>query len=320
MNSAALQETSIIRMNRANEIETAMFQEPVSLKTSVGTLIPRYTLDDQSRKKEAPVVFYSDGAIRSLPLEDRTPIETNAGVIPAELITFYPSGELKRLFPLNGKITGYWTETDEYKLAEPFSIDTEAGKIKAKPIYLEFYESGELSAICFWPQERLEIQSPIGKVKIKTGISFYEDGSIKGFEPSGTLLVPSPIGPVQVSNPEAEGMDTSEFSLQFDREGNVCKLSTVKSQFEVQPETMSAAMQNLFESQVFKPRVIRSYCSDSMNSVLPLTLEFTEEDIVFSLGYKALMSVPAATRFIVSEFKLPEKTAFTSCSGSCSSC
>ena len=40
----------------------------------------------------------------------------------AEQVSFYESGALKRIFPLNGTLSGYWTQEDEAKLATPLTL------------------------------------------------------------------------------------------------------------------------------------------------------------------------------------------------------
>jgi len=52
------------------------------------------------------VHFYDNGALRHLPLETPTEVLTPAGPMLAELVTFHKSGEVSRVFPLNGKLSG----------------------------------------------------------------------------------------------------------------------------------------------------------------------------------------------------------------------
>lgn len=99
-----------ISRNRHGNIDTVNVGEKIILETSVGNLVPRYTLDEQSRKKESPVRFYKTGQLKSVPLEEPTDIATPVGMIQAELVTFYKSGALWRIFPLDGRISGYWTQ------------------------------------------------------------------------------------------------------------------------------------------------------------------------------------------------------------------
>ena len=91
---------------------------PAVLATAAGDLVPQHTIDDARRMHRPPVVFHPNGHVRSLPLERRTPVATPLGTLPAELVTFHDNGALARVFPLNGKLSGYWTEADEAGLAD----------------------------------------------------------------------------------------------------------------------------------------------------------------------------------------------------------
>ena len=91
-------------------------------------LIPQYTIN--YRKRNSPsCYFYPDGNLQKLALEDQTEITTPIGILPAELITFYRSGNIKRIFPLNGKLSAYWDEADEYNLADKITLNLIIGKI-----------------------------------------------------------------------------------------------------------------------------------------------------------------------------------------------
>ena len=46
----------------------------------------------------------------------------------AELVTFHADGSLRRVFPLNGKLSGYWTEADEGALAKAMELSTPLGE------------------------------------------------------------------------------------------------------------------------------------------------------------------------------------------------
>ena len=72
-------------------------------------------------------------------LDQKIPIWTTVGLIPAEKIIFYPGDKIKRIFPLNGKLSGYWTEENEYGLTEKLDITSNRVKISAKFINLSFY-------------------------------------------------------------------------------------------------------------------------------------------------------------------------------------
>ena len=71
-------DSHLISRNKNGNIDTVLVGKKVILETSIGNLIPRYTLDgDAGRKKEAPVKFYKTGELKSLPLEKFSEIPTS---------------------------------------------------------------------------------------------------------------------------------------------------------------------------------------------------------------------------------------------------
>jgi hypothetical protein len=66
-------------------------------------LIPFYGEDSLRRKYKASVTFYGNRALKAVSLDAQQEVLTPIGEMPAELVTFYDTGELKRVFPLDGK-------------------------------------------------------------------------------------------------------------------------------------------------------------------------------------------------------------------------
>lgn len=288
----------VVFRNRDGSLDTVMVGEKVLLNSMVGKLVPRYTIDEQSRKKEAPVKFYKSGQLKSLPLEDATEIDTSIGKINAELLTFYPGGALKRLFPLNGKITGYWTEENEYELAEFIEIPTSVGNLTVKPIYLQFFESGELESIGFWPRERVNIKIAQGEIGIRKGISFYRSGALKGFEPAEEIQLQTGIGAIKVYDPDPNGLFAENNAVRFYENGKIQSVSTASNQVSVKtPEG---------EEYTFTPDTVVSYCDDSAFFISPMRILFKEDSIGFMNGQAPGMELPLSSRFEVCEFT-PQK-------------
>ena len=86
------------------------------LKTKLGELIPQFENKEERRKITGTLEFYENGDLKAISLDDKISIWTTVGLIPAEKIIFYPGDKIKRIFPLNGKLSGYWTEENEYGL------------------------------------------------------------------------------------------------------------------------------------------------------------------------------------------------------------
>lgn len=286
-------EKHLVSWNENGTIDTVMAQEKVILETSVGDLVPRYNLDEQNRKKRSPVKFYKSGELKSLPLEDPTIITTSLGDIKCELVTFYRSGSVWRVFPLDGKITGFWTEENEYKLAEPLEIPTSQGTIAVKPIYLQFYETGELESILFWSKEQVDIVSPVGNVPIRKGICFYKSGKIKGFEPAKEISIETPLGKLNAFDPDPNGMQAEKHSLTFYEDGSMQNVMTPSSQIKVIQDG---------KDTIFSPTVVHSYCNEGAFFISPLRISFTEDTVTFSNDGKPAVTVARSSQFTTSAF------------------
>lgn len=291
-------DSHFIAWNKNGNIDTVLAGEKVILETSVGNLVPRYTLDEDGRKKEAPVRFYKTGELRSLPLEDQTAIQTSAGVIKAELLTFYKSGALCRVFPLNGQISGFWTEENEFALAEAVDIPTSAGTITVKPIYFQFYETGEPESILFWPGEQVKINTSLGEVLIHKGICFHKNGNIKGFEPVKEISVESPIGTLKVFDRDPNGIHAESHSVNFREDGSVESVTTSSNKI--------TAIENGVESKSFSPKIITSYCNEKAFLLSPLKVIFEKDSLTFINTDAPPCSLPGSLQYKVEDY-IPDK-------------
>ena len=288
----------IISRDPNGNIDTVMACEKIALETSAGILVPRYSLDEQSRRKEAPIKFYKSGELKSVPLQEAVEIESPAGPVKAELVTFYKSGAIRRLFPLDGKISGYWTEENEYKLAEVIDIPTPMGTISVKPIYIQFYESGELESVAFWPRERTIINSPAGRTKIRKGISFYQNGGVKSFEPAREFRAQSPIGVLTVYDPDPNGLNAESGAIAFYENGEIQSLVTSSSQVSIKKDGRLL--------KTFSPVIITSYCDESSFFVSPLKIIFEEDCLIFVSNRDSDNRFPKSLQYVISDYK-PEK-------------
>ena len=153
------------------------------IKTLVGDLVPFYEISDGRQKNRPSVEYFKGGALYSIYLQEQTKVQTPLGKVPAELITFYESGSIKRIFPLYGQLSGFWTEDQEYELATDIEFILQGEKVSVKPMCIHFYESGKVASITIWPKERLTIKTLYGDITTDLGVEFYESGEIKSVEP-----------------------------------------------------------------------------------------------------------------------------------------
>jgi hypothetical protein len=287
-------DSHLLSRNKNGNIDTVLVGEKIILETSVGNMVPRYTQDDKGRKKEAPLKFYKTGELKSMPLEDPTEIPTSVGIIKSELLIFYKDGALWRTFPLNGQVSGFWTEEHEYKMAETIEIPTSLGTIKVKPIYLQFYETGELESILFWPKERVKIDSSVGEVLIHKGICFHKNGNVKGFEPIKEISIESPIGAIKVFDPDPNGIHAESHSLNFYEDGAIQSVITSSNRITV--------MKDGAEYKRFSPKIVTSYCNENAFFISPLKIVFEEDSLSFINDNEPVNNLPKSLQYNVSDY------------------
>lgn len=250
-------------------VRAAFLDGPVSLSTSLGELCPQHTMDDARRQTLPPVTFHANGQVRSLPLEKQTPVATPAGTLPAELVTFHANGAVARVFPLNGKLSGYWTEADEARLAEALTVTTPLGPIRARVVAVAFDPAGELRSLTFWPDEVVTVTSPAGDLPVRLGLSFHPGGALRSLEPARPVAVATPVGSIKAYDPDAVGISGDENSLVFAPDGGVTRVATIGTSV-----TVGLADGTEF---VLSPGLRESICGDGDHEAAPLLLEFSPE-------------------------------------------
>ena len=196
------------------------------LDTPVGKLVPFYEISDGRQKNRPSVEYYKSGDIYSIYLQEQTIIDTPIGKVPAELITFYENGGIKRIFPLYGQLSGFWTEEQEYELASSFDFVIQGERKKIKPLCIQFFESGKVCSITIWSKERLTIHTLYGDITTDLGVEFYETGEIKSIEPViGTKLSIPGKGIIYPYNFFRLRMHADDNTLKFDRQGHLAMVN-----------------------------------------------------------------------------------------------
>lgn len=244
---------------------------PALLGTPHGALPPQYSTDDLRRRTVQAVHFYDNGALRHLPLETRTEIMTPAGPLLAELVTFHKCGALSRVFPLNGKLSGYWSQEDEGRLAEPVTLATPLGPVSARLIAASFRPDGTMRSLTLWPGETLDVATPAGVLSVRIGVSFRADGSVQSVEPARPQTVATPVGQVRAFDLDACGIHGDHNSLRFAPDGAVSGVATSLSQLlATGPDG---------RERRFVPKSRESLCGDSDREPVPMLLDFTPEAV-----------------------------------------
>jgi hypothetical protein len=277
------------------------------LETEYGILVPRCGPENVRSKYGKAIGFYPNGRLRRIALQNTTGVKSPIGEFPAELLTFYEDGALCRIFPLNGKITGFWTEEDEEKLAVPLHFSFAFGDFTAKIISVHFYPGGNIQSITLFPKERITVRLPFGKIRVRTGFSLYEDGALQSLEPAEPTPVPTPIGTLHAFDCSPIGITADLNSLRLEPDGAVSRLSTVTDKIIVQ--TPDAQLETVAPAQIPNPS------DDESSFTLPVKAEFSPGIVRFSCEKRSSYRLSECAFSILS---VPYESSF-GCSG-CSGC
>jgi hypothetical protein len=164
------------------ELRGVLLNQPNLIVTHAGELTPFYT-ETTRRKHKFAAEYFKNGMLKAVALEEQQDVFTPVGELPAELVTFYDSGELLRVFPLDGKISAYWSESDERALHIPLTFEFDFTKFTALVDCICFYKSGAIRSITLFPGESALIRSAFGDVLCERGFSLNEDGTLKSLQP-----------------------------------------------------------------------------------------------------------------------------------------
>lgn len=286
-------------------LKSCVVTEPNELLTPYGKLAPLFQDNEVRRKSGKPVTFYLNGYLKNLPLQNQTGIPTPLGVLPAENLAFYEEGSLHRVFPLDGKMSGYWTEEDERNLAYEMDVQFSCGRFKSRIIGIQFYPHGVVKSITLWPGELVSVKSPLGPIEVRTGLSFYPGGELKTLEPARPTPVQTPVGTINAYNCQAIGLNGDANSLCFSAAGTLISLVTSSDEIELTGKTG--------EKHLFRPGLIPNLFNPEVLDPVPLKVEFADN--------KILLCQDGVTEFDIRDYTFAVKplTLQDGCSG-CSSC
>jgi hypothetical protein len=283
--------------------------------THAGELVPFFGEDTLRRKNKASVTFHKNGMIKSVALEEQQDVTTPIGGLPAELITFYDTGEVHRVFPLDGKISGFWSEEDERGLNIPLTFDFGFTSFTALISGICFYKSGAIKSITLFPGEQIEVtHTHYGPIKVRHGFSLYETGALESLEPTELLSLETPIGLLTAYNVNAHGINADSCSLCFDLQGRVIRLAASGGTILVSRRSDGALFS--FTAKVIDPE------DDGLQVTLPVGLAFdhTNRTVVITGGDGSSARFLFDDHFFVYSTKFP----ITGCSASdcarCSKC
>ena len=287
------------------ELKECKLKDYNLISTKYGDFVPQYGNPGVRTKQLKVLSFHKSGKIKSIYLEQQTEISTSIGIFPAELVTFFENSSINSLFPLNGQISGFWSEEEEGALAQKYDFTFPFGNFSAKIIGLRFYPDGKVRSLILWPTERITIDTPAGKILIRAGFKLFEDGSIESVEPAAPVNVETPIGSINAYDTNAVGIDADKNSLGFDINGRLTSLAT----FDI----IMAKKSNGEKKVIFpklKPGLMEEY------EKVPIKLLFGDDTVIIDDGTRT-------TDYRISEctFKITggDYTEATTC-GDCSKC
>ncbi len=191
------------------------------ISTKYGNLLPCSGASDYRKKHRCAVCLYDSGALRSVYLEEPQVLSFPSGNFQAELITFYEDGNAKRIFPLYGQISAYWSIEEEAEYAPEYDFEIAGGTYRIKPECIFFYPSGKIRSITLWPSDELSIKTPAGLIKTKLGIELYENGSIRSIEPVYGTVISTPSGDIRPFRYRPVMMHAENATLKFTEDGKL---------------------------------------------------------------------------------------------------
>ena len=191
------------------------------ISTKYGNLLPCSGASDYRKKHRCAVCLYDSGALRSVYLEEPQVLSFPSGDFQAELITFYEDGNAKRIFPLYGQISAYWSIEEEAEYAPEYDFEIAGGTYRIKPECIFFYPSGKIRSITLWPSDELSIKTPAGLIKTKLGIELYENGSIRSIEPVYGTVISTPTGDIRPFRYRPVMMHAENATLKFTEDGKL---------------------------------------------------------------------------------------------------
>jgi hypothetical protein len=248
-------------------IQGICLEEQNVIITHAGELIPYYGEETLRRKHKASVTFHPNGMIKAVALEEQQEVLTPIGELPAELITFYETGEVCRVFPLDGKISGFWSEEDERALGFPLSFDFGFTAFSALVSGICFYKSGCVRSVTLFPKETIKVLTArYGLIPVRQGFSLFDDGTLESLEPAAPVKIETPVGVLAAYNANAHGINADSNSLSFDREGQVSHLMTSSDKITIQ-------IKGNRSHYAYTPRTV-SLMENDGDIILPLGIYF----------------------------------------------
>ncbi len=256
-------------------LRSVILQEKNVIVTHAGDLYAAYT-ETPRRKRKPSVRFHPSGLVQAIALEEQQEVLTPIGGMPAELVTFYESGELHRVFPVDGQISGFWTEEEERGMNIPLTFDLGFSLFTALLSSLCFYKSGAIKSFTLYPGESITVQTRLGTFPARHGFSLHENGALRSFEPAEPVRVQTPVGTVTAYDPLAHGVHADLGSVAFSADGTLTDVRTASNRILAQPQGGAVRWH--------APVQVPHFCSDDLPCFQPLRLSFASDTVTITDG------------------------------------
>ena len=264
---------SSLRKGKNGVLQAVSLTENNVIVTHAGDLYAAYT-ETPRRKHKPSVEFYENGLVKAVALEEQQDVITPIGELPAELVTFYESGELHRVFPVDGLISGFWSEEEEREMNIPLTFDFGFTVFTAMLSSLCFYKSGAIKSVTLYPGEVITVHTPLGPFSVRHGFSLYETGELQSFEPAEPVHIQTPVGKLTAFDTMSVGVSADENSVTLSESGQVIGLKTGANRIMAQ----AGGGPVCWHKPVQKPHP----CSDELAHFQPLELLFDEDSVTIT--------------------------------------
>lgn len=254
-----------------HQIKEVTITKRNELLTSYGKMIPKYQISEARDKYRNSLSFYSNGNIKSIYLEERVYVNTSIGTINAEFLTFYEDGEIHRVFPRYGQLSGFWSEENEYETESEFHIKLAPCVIDHKITSFSFYQSGELAAVTILSSDQLGIDTPLGRLQGRYGVAFFPSGLLKSMEPAFPIRIKTTLGVATLYDTQAIGVHADKNSLGFDENGQLTSMAIIAETLHVKRDQKEV---------ILSPRCVASQIDPEKLEILPLNIDLTPEHII----------------------------------------
>jgi hypothetical protein len=236
-----------------HQLKEVMLTQRNVLTTPYGSLVPKYQMTNERDKFRNSLSFYPNGNLKSIYLEERVSVETSIGTVNVEFLSFYDSGELHRIFPKYGQLSGFWSEENEYEQEADYRFELVPCRINNKITSFTFYPQQELAAVTILSSQKLMIDTPVGRIQGRYGLALFKDGKLRSMEPAYPTNIITDFGMATVYDTQALGIHAEKNSLEFDEDGSLVGMAVVAESLKITGESGDVVVSPILQPSRMDP-------------------------------------------------------------------